>query len=184
MLGFVLAFFLISAYRIFCDIFRSRFQLSSMVLLALPITLFAFYDYLSNRLALNRFTETFQEGSNAATSATVRFTMWDEARAIWLDNPISILLGSGFQKFSILMSGATSDSFYLDHLATYGLLPFFIYVLYLMMIIYKSSNKILVVILVITAAIVGLTGNVLSDPIVFSTFLLTLAWIGHEKEKA
>lgn len=164
----------IITYKLCLDLLNRNLNRSSFLLAITVVFLPQLYIWVSPKLTLNRINESFQIGSNAFVSANDRFFMWNQAVSIWSDKFLSIFFGVGQSVFEKSMNGATSDSFYLDQLAIFGVFSLIIYVFYALACIYLSKNRFFSIAIFLVGATLSLTGNVIADPIVGAVFLLSL----------
>lgn len=173
-LATVVGAIIIIAYKLCLDLLNRNINRSSFLLVITLIFLPQLYVWLAPKLTLNRINESFQFGSNAFVSANDRFYMWKQAISIWSDKFSNIFFGIGQSAFEKSMNGATSDSFYLDQLAIFGIFSLMAYIFYALVCIYLSKNRIFSIAIFSVGATLSLTGNVIADPIVGAVFLLSL----------
>ncbi|HEY3373553.1 MAG TPA: O-antigen ligase family protein [Candidatus Aquicultor sp.] len=141
-----------------------------LLILVMSIAITLSY-FISQDLTINRFTESFTQGTVARSSIEGRFDLWIRSLNMWLSDPVAFLFGFGNNTFHQLLNATTSDSFFLDHGVSDGLLGLIILLALIVGPVLKIQrmerySRLVRIALLVTciALIVSLTGNVLVDP--------------------
>lgn len=127
------------------------------------------------RLALNRYRDTFVASAQAGRNVTIRFQLWAEGLSGWLRGPKEFFLGPGVGHGLGQMGGATSDSYFIDRALQGGIIwlgAALAIVVFLPLLITSLDSAMLPILAV--GLIVGLTGNTLADPSVGALWVTSI----------
>jgi O-antigen ligase len=139
-----------------------------MLSLLVPIVLVVF---ASEKLKVDRITDSFVSGSNAQESIEDRLYLWPKSMELATANPLRFLVGYGNRSFAQLINSPTADNFYLDHWVSEGFLGLLLILGILSAPFWRLKGgrnmhepRLLVVLAILIALVVSVTGNVLVDP--------------------
>lgn len=158
---------------------KNKFNLLVVfVFLAVPIFLWSLKEFEIH--LIGRLESSFDASTNAGASTTMRLRIWALALEFIVENPVSVLIGLGKGSGFGTIGTHTLENFWLDIFFSYGLMGLLIVmflIFYPLFYLNRMHNiedcewlcfKALFIILFV----VSLTGNVLADPMLLSTYLV------------
>ncbi|WP_135229240.1 O-antigen ligase family protein [Deinococcus fonticola] len=178
LLAFVIMSVLLMFDRIVKNLRAKQFSFWSTtpIFYALPVAFL--YSYVSEKIKLDRISDSFMTDTNSNDSILTRFVYWKDSYDLWAENFNTLFFGSGTLRFHALV-GLTSDNYFLDLLSIFGLISLFLFIIYVCLLIYNSERGSVKFIFLTGMLSISLTGSTLADPIIGALYYIVL--IGHSE---
>lgn len=156
----------------------SSIWVSAVILMGAVIAL----TFLESVSAVNRVTESFQEGSGAFESALTRLRFWILGIEFLAADPSFLLHGHGVLWLSMTIGSSTLENFFLDTTIAYGFVGLLFVITFWVYPVTITWNNlanyrwpfILTIVTVCIGIVVGFFGNVPVDPFFGGALILVL----------
>ena len=157
------------------------------------ISMIVFSLYFSKFFRLNRYFDTFSEGTGSMLSIYQRLVIWADFLSVLPARASVFFLGKGKEWIPSILEVPTAENFFFDSIAAYGVVGFVPLIIFVYMPFFRAITgqnlllwqKGLIIASTVAASLFSLTGNVLVDPMLGgSFFILIYGTLGYVSQKS